>query len=241
MFWDFERTSDKVPDEGLEGPGDVLEGNWKEARGIKGMGLRLDGFTTCLRRKAGDKKIPSDEFTVEAWVALGNYPWNWCPILTTESDEVMGYRLMLGPLGQVSLQGAIGEQWVSCTSREEVVPLRRWIHIVGVYRADKDMALYLDGARVASLPIQGEIRYARDSECRIGMVAAPGKPSDIHRTWGTVAAYYGIDGIVDEIKVFDRALPAKEIAGSFSYSEKITFWLFASCTLSESIVLLPGS
>jgi hypothetical protein len=29
------------------------------------------------------------------------------------------------------------------------------------------------------------------------MVAAPGKPSDIIRTWATMAAYYGLDGIID--------------------------------------------
>jgi hypothetical protein len=215
MSWNFEKTGDKTSAGSIVGSKDVLEGNWKEAEGIEGIGLRLDGFTTCLRRGAEDKVSPSDEFTLEAWVALGNYPWNWSPILTTESDEVRGYRLLIGPLGQISLQGAIGEQWISCTSHEEVVPLRRWIHIVGIYRADEEMAIYLDGAQVAIQPIQGKIQYARNSECRIGMVAAPGKPSDIHRTWGTVAAYYGIDGIVDEIKVFDRVLTEEEITNSF--------------------------
>jgi hypothetical protein len=47
------------------------------------------------------------------------------------------------------------------------------------------------------------------------MVAKPGKPSDIHRTWGTVAAYYGIDGIIDEIKVYDKALDAERIRSEF--------------------------
>jgi hypothetical protein len=216
MFWDFEKNFIKTSMEGISGSADILEGNGKEAKGIKGTGLRLDGFTACLRRKAEYKKMPSDELTIEAWVALGNYPWNWCPIITTESNEVKGYRLLLGPLGQISLQGAIGEQWISCSSRQEVVPLHRWVHIVGVYRANKDMALYLNGALIASNPIQGKIQYARNSECRIGMVTSPDKPSDIHRTWGTIAAYYGIDGIVDEIKVFDRALSEKEIVGSFS-------------------------
>lgn len=216
MFWDFEKGDSRTSIEAISGTADILEGRCKQAPGIKGMGMRLDGFTACLRRKAEDIKTPSDEFTIEAWVALGNYPWNWCPILTTESDEVKGYRLMLGPLGQISLQGAVGEQWISCSSEEEVMPLRRWMHIAGVYRANRDMALYLNGKLIASNPIRGRIQYAGNSECRIGMVAKPGKPSDIHRTWGTVAAYYGIDGIVDEIKVFDRGLSAEEIAGSFS-------------------------
>ena len=87
MFWDFEKTKNKTSIEDISGPADILEGNCKEAKGIKGTGLRLDGFTACLRRKAEDKKMPSDELTIEAWVALGNYPWNWCPIITTESNE----------------------------------------------------------------------------------------------------------------------------------------------------------
>ena len=52
---------------------------------------------------------------------------------------------------------------------------------------------------LASLPIEGEFRPAAGTECRIGMVAAPEKPSDIHREWGTIASWFGIDGIVDEL------------------------------------------
>ena len=48
------------------------------------------------------------------------------------------------------------------------------------------------------------------------MVARPEKPSDIHRTYGTLAAYYGLDGIVDEVKVYDAALPAERIKAGFA-------------------------
>ena len=216
LYWDFENNENRSSIEVISGIADTLEGNFEEAEGIIGTGIRLDGFTTCLRRMAKHTKRPGDVFTIEAWVALGNYPWNWCPVLTTESNEVMGYRLMLGPLGQVSLHGAIDEQWVSCSSRQEVMPLREWMHIVGTYRANKDMVLYINGKRTASIPIQGKIRYPSRSECRIGMVATPGKPSDIHRTWGTVPAYFGIDGIVDEIKVYDEVLSGKQIVKKFN-------------------------
>jgi len=215
MHWDFEESKKRASIEVVSGKADILEGHFMVAQGIKGKGIRFDGFTTCLRRCAEDKKMPEDEFTIEAWVALGNYPWNWCPIITTESDKVEGYRLMLGPLGQISLQGAIEEQWVSCTSKQEVVPLRTWMHMVGVYKANKEMALYLNGELVAYVPLYGKIRYSRSSECRIGMVAKPGKPSDIHRTWGTVAAYYGIDGIMDEIMVYDKALSKEQIINRY--------------------------
>ncbi|MHC4946125.1 MAG: LamG-like jellyroll fold domain-containing protein [Planctomycetota bacterium] len=215
MHWNFEKTDSTTSVEVITGTSDTLEGNVMIAEGIQGRGLRLDGFTTCLRRKAENTPIPGDEFTIECRVALGSYPWNWCPILTTESDEIRGYRLMIGPHGQVSLQGAIGDDWISCTSEQEVMPLRRWMYLAGVYRDDNCLQLYVNGKPVASTPIEGKIQYARHSECRIGMVAAPGKPSDIHRTWGTVAAYHGIDGIIDEIKVHDKALGPERIENAF--------------------------
>jgi hypothetical protein len=215
LYWDFENIENRTTIEVVSGIGDTLEGCFTEAEGVRGNGIRLDGFTTCLRRDAEHTTRLADEFTVEAWVALGNYPWNWCPVLTTESNEIKGYRLMLGPLGQVSLEGAIDEQWISCSSGQKVLPLRKWTHIVGVYRANRDMAVYLDGELITSIPIQGKIRYPRRSECRIGMVASPGKPSDIHRTWGTIAAYYGIDGIIDEIKVYDKALVKEQVSDRY--------------------------
>lgn len=216
LHWDFENTKEKATVEAVTGSEDALEGNVEIAEGIKGNGLRLDGFTTCLRRAPGNVASPADTFTVEGWVALGNYPWNWCPILTTEDKDNRGYRLMLGPLGQASLQVAAGEEWISCESNPELVPLRQWMHVVGVYRAGKNLELFLNGKLVASTKLTKKIAYGRGAEYRIGMVAVPGKPSDIHRTWGTMPAFYGIDGIIDEIKVYNKALDAKTIAETFA-------------------------
>lgn len=214
--WDFEKIENGTTQEIINGSADKLEGQFMLADGIKGNGIRFDGFTTCLLHEADSANNPGEKFTIEVWAALGNYPWNWCPIITTESDEVTGYRLMLGPLGQISLQGAIDEQWISCTSEQEVMPLRQWMHIVGIYRANKDMRVYLNGRLIASIPIQGKIQYSNGAESRIGMVSQPGKPSDIHRTWGTVPAYYGIDGILDEIKIFDIALTDEQIKKGYN-------------------------
>ena len=160
MYWDFEKNENRTTIEVISGIADTLEGNFEKAKGINGTGIRLDGYTTCIRKSPENITTPGDEFTIEAWVALGNYPWNWCPILTTESADVSGYHLMLGPLGQVSLQGAINEQWVSCSSAQEIMPLRKWMYIVGVYRANQEMTLFLNGKKIASCPIQSKIHYS---------------------------------------------------------------------------------
>lgn len=216
MQWDFESIKNRTLIENSTNIADTIEGNFEEAAGVTGKGLRLDGSTTRVIRKTSDLKKVDKEFTIEAWISLGEYPWNWCPVITTESNEVKGYRLMIGPMGQVSLQAAIGEQWISCTSANEILALRKWTHIVGVYSAAKDMKLYVNGEPVVSLPITGSITYPNNTNGIIGMVAVSGKPSDAIRSWGTVDAFYGLDGIIDEIKVFDKVLTSDQIKGDYS-------------------------
>jgi hypothetical protein len=120
---------------------------------------------------------------VEAWISLGEYPWNWCPILTAESDEVKGYRLMVGPLGQASLECAIGNQWIACTTGRDALPLRTWVHVAGVYRADSGLTIYLNGEPAATQAVKGAITFAPRTGYVLGMVARPEKP-DIHRIMG---------------------------------------------------------
>jgi len=215
LAWDFSSIENRNAVELQSGISDTLEGNFQTATGISGSGLRLDGFTTRLLHNDGSLPAPDQEVTVEAWVALGNYPWNWCPVLTTETIETKGYRLMIGPHGEVSLQIAIGEQWISCTTEQLSIPLRSWMHIAGVYRAGKDLTVYINGQMKATLPIQGRMGYARGG-ITVGMVAHPEKPSDIHRTWGTIPQYYGLNGIIDELKVFYSAKTEREVADEFA-------------------------
>ncbi|WP_372932390.1 LamG domain-containing protein, partial [Mariniphaga sediminis] len=216
LSWDFNEVKNRTTLEQKSGIADSLEGNFKLVQGIIGKGLKLDGFTACLRHNDNNLPAPGNELTVEAWVAVGEYPWNWCPIITTENNETKGYRLMIGPHGQASMQVAIGEQWVSCTTERLTFPLRKWMHIVGVYRANNDLRVYVNGELKAQMPIQGKMNYPGRKGCIIGMVAQPEKPSDIHRTWGTVPEYFGINGIIDEVKVFNGSKTSDKIASEYS-------------------------
>lgn len=219
MSWEFEEITNRTALENISGIYDTLEGNFNVAPGIKGNGLKLDGFTARLKHLDKNMPVPGKELSVEAWISLGNYPWNWCPVLTTENNEVKGYRLMVGPHGEVSFQTAIGGQWISCTTEKLSIPLRQWMHIVGVYSANDFLKVYVNGEMKAQIPLQGTMEYAKGSDCVIGMVAHPEKPSDIHRTWGTLAQYYGLNGIIDEIKVVDIAKANNEISTQFAQTE----------------------
>ena len=216
MKWDFEEVINRNVIDQTKNISDTLEGNFELAPGVKGNGLRLDGFTTRIVRNAKDIVKPGSELSVEAWVSLGEYPVNWCPVITTETNEIKGYRLMIGPYGQVSFEIAIGEQWISCTSSNETIHLREWMYIVGVYKANEELALYVNGHLISSIELNGALNFANNSKGILGMVAAPRRPSNTIRTWGTVPAYYGLDGIIDEISVYDKALTADQVYVIFS-------------------------
>ena len=215
-WWKFNSDDGNRTRDDITGIQDTIEGNFKYAQGVSGTALKLDGFTTRVLRAAKDAPELGESFTVEAWIALGEYPWNWCPVLTTELDEIKGFRLMVGPYGQVSMEMAIGEQWICCTSPAEAIPLRKWMHIAGVYQAGKKIQLYINGKNVSTVDISGSITFPAKSDWIIGMVAKRGKPSDIIRTWGTVETYFGLQGIIDEIKVYNTALNLDRIKAIFS-------------------------
>jgi len=216
MSWDFSKISHRTTIEPQSGIVDTLEGNFSTAPGISGQGLRLDGFTTRIIRKGKDLKNPGSEFTIEAWVALGEYPLNWCPVITTESDEVKGYRLQIGPYGQVSFETAISEKWISCVSADKTIPLRKWTYLVGVYKAQKELVLYVNGKLVSTVAIKGSLTNPKKTNCILGMVTVPKRPSNTIRTWGTVPTFFGLDGIIDEVKVFDKAFTADQVKYNFS-------------------------
>jgi hypothetical protein len=212
--WSFSDIKDGISQETFSSARDTIEGNYEIAPGVSGDGIRLDGFTACVKTVGRDRVVSGNEITVEAWISLGNYPWNWCPIVSTISNETLGYRLMIGPLGQASLEVAIGEQWVACTSGQETIPLRTWMHVAGVYSADNNIQLYINGNPVAKTDIHGSIRFP-NAGYQLGMVTHPNKPSDIHRTWGTIEQYFGLDGILDEVKIYNKALSAEQILAKF--------------------------
>lgn len=217
MTWNFETIKERTVVEPSTNTADTIEGNFEQAAGIHGKGLRLDGFTIRVVRDGKKTVKPGDEFSIQAWIALGEYPENWCPVITTESsEEVKGYRLLIGPYGQVSFETAVSEQWIACTSADRVIPLRQWMHLAGVYTAGKAMTLYVNGKALCTVPIEGSLTYPSKNNCILGMVASPRRPSDTIRTWGTVPTYYGLNGIIDEIMVFDNALNPDQVKRRFS-------------------------
>ena len=86
--WKFD---DRSALDTASGMTDGLEGNFKfMPDGVRGSCLRFDGFTTLLTRKAD--KVPDlpRGFTLQAWVAVAAYPWNWTPLMAQRDGDTRG-------------------------------------------------------------------------------------------------------------------------------------------------------
>jgi len=215
-WWTFDSAGDGVVADRAGGRDDHIEGNHKLIGGPVGSALLFDGFTAVIDRPAADTPRLGGDFSVEAWVAQGAYPWNWCPIITQQRDEQAGYAFSVGPRGEIRLQVAVDGQWQSCASGDWVLPLRKWVHIAATFEAGKGITLYANGESVGTLERKGQVTFAPDVDLRIGANHKLMKPSHIHREQGTVASFWCLDGAIDELKIHDRALSSEDVAKTFA-------------------------
>lgn len=193
---------------------DAIEGHFKFVPGISGTGLRFDGYTTRVIRKGNKAPRLGEAFTMEAWVAPAALPWNWCPVLSQEKDGLAGYSFGIGPHGEFGLRVSVRGEWRECLSRARI-PTKKWSHLAAVFDARSGIALFLDGREAGSLSFQGLPAYAGDANLLIGMNPEKRKPSHIvGQGAGTIAGWYAFDGIMDEVRIFERALSPDELKRS---------------------------
>jgi len=212
--WSFDQGRDNIAIDGAGGMNDTIEGNFKRCPGVIGTAVKFDGFSTAIIRPAADAPRLGEAFTIQAWVALGAYPWNFCPIVSQAAPGHAGYTFAVGPQGQVSLQLAVGGQWQQCASEDFAIPLRTWVHVAGVFDPQHGLAVYVNGKAAGALAAAGEPTFAADVDLRIGIPHTKLKPSNIHREHGTLAGWFTLDGLMDEIRIHDRPLPAEAIAAA---------------------------
>ena len=87
-YWRFDDAQGDVTTEGVTGHRSAIAGHkslWKA--GVSGTAVQFDGYTSEVRLPAAAAPTITDAITLEAWVAIGAYPWNWTPIVQ-QCDDV---------------------------------------------------------------------------------------------------------------------------------------------------------
>lgn len=208
-WWSFDEVDGRMVVDRASGMRDAIEGRVTPVRGAVGGALRLDGFTSSIRRRAADVPAITGPFTAEAWVALAAYPWNWAPLIAHDAGERAGFYFGIAPEGHVGLQVALDGRWEVCRS-DAPVALRRWTHVAATYEVGA-ITVYIDGRPAARCDAKGTFTPATNLDLLIGRNRTKRMPSHPVRPQATLEAWYSLDGIIDEIKLHRRALAPDDL------------------------------
>jgi hypothetical protein len=216
--------------ESVSGKETELQGvYYKVVPGIEGKAALLDGYTAYMElemdwddedRYTGDP-IPEiqEDFSIETWLALGAYPKHNCPILDHRQDEAEGsyngYSLEIDALGRLFLVIATRGKYEKVMA-PETIPLNEWTHVAATYSAEDGMSVFLNGelkaTRIPEERFTPTRRDWQDISMLIGKSRAAKRPYGTIRPEGTEESFTFIDGILDELKLYDQALSANQIS-----------------------------
>jgi len=230
-WWTFDDVSGTAVRDRVSGTADAVSGNFGFAEGVDGKALKFDGYTTVVTRKAADAPAIGDGFTIEAWVALAAYPWNWTPIVDQSDERVRGYAFEIGPRGQLRARAAIDGRWLEATSRDFELSLRRWTHVSARYDPATGLTVFAGGAVAGTALLDTEpaprtrrmatrVTPARDLDLLIGAVRTPERASNWHRFDGTRPSWFSLDGLLDDVKIYTAPLAPDAITADAARTPK---------------------
>ncbi len=164
--------------------------------GIVGSAIECAGGVVVV---PDDPRLSVPEaITIDCWVKAdvpGQHN-RWIVNRVLGGGENTGYRL--GVLEGKPCFEVPQTAWSHHLVAPESLPLGRWLHLAGTFDG-QTMRLFVDGAEVASLPRPGPINRSH-FDLMIGGFA-PGSQANFQ-------------GLVDEVRLFSRALTAEEVRAS---------------------------
>jgi len=222
-WWKFDeglQANSRITEESVRGYSCLIGGvdsYWRE--GVSGTSLSFDGYTNRVTVPASELPQLDGDFTIRAWIAPQEYSWNWSGIVDHDQDKKAGYSLRINHLGQIGLHANIDGEWQGLVT-DKNVDLLKWTQITGIYEESKGFSVYFNGVLVDSRPGTGELLDAADLDLYIGMAHEKQYPWAFERTVTTTfLSNMVFSGLIDEVRIFDRALDASEVMQDFEAFE----------------------
>lgn len=253
--WDFNSDTDGGAMDSISGIRDRVHGNHRyEMKGVSGKCLKLDGFATRVERSSD--KIPQmhGAFSVEAWVALQQYPWNWTGIVDCQQNKKAGFFFGLNHQGSLGMGVAVGGQWIECSNTSKdyhsILHTDNWNNgaIHGMIRGDRHVQFSIKGIgdmeSKAKIPGEGwsHIAMVYSTSGKFYRLYINGKldsvmqvrnPVKVVLNSGRIGGWNGGDrnfhGGLDEFMIHSHALGENEIqklAKGAGSSKPAAWWRF---------------
>jgi len=211
--WHFDEGSGSVlKDSSGNGNDGVIYGaTWVE--GKYGKALSFDGVDDYVEVIESKSSRP-ETITIDSWIKLNSLPSS-CSfiILKTHSNSWASYYLGIDNTGKVilSTQNQKLNQWPVWKSVTQL-NTNTLYHIVGVFNKtnsnDMDGSIYINGDEIATT-------FTANGYNSAFFIGYDAGKLDIGKEGGTINKYY-FNGIIDEVRIYDRALSAEEIKNHYN-------------------------
>ncbi len=229
----FEKRN--LTQETVSGKNCKIDGNvtlWK--KGASGSALAFDGYNSKVSLPAANAPKINDQVTLEAWVTLGAYPWNWAPLVhqsivepgpiekgnydnfgkTQQRKKAKGYYLGINAYGYPIF--SVDGKTVKSSAK---IQTYKWTHITGAY-GNGNIKIYINGSEAGSVTAQGKINIPTGTDLLIGLNNQKGRATDpVRGPMNHLPKIYGIEGLIDEVKIYDTALDAAEVKQDYENSK----------------------
>ncbi|MEX2139362.1 MAG: protein kinase [Pirellulales bacterium] len=182
------------------------------ATGQIGQALTFDGVDDRVQVPDSPSLAFTESMTIEGWIRIASLPStrNGGLILFRGDDRggLDPYALSVKPGGTLSFSIHSGTN--EAVAIESAIPVGRFVHVAATLDdATGVMRFYLDGAlvseKVTAIRPFGKLDPA--SNPGIGIGNHGGYPATIHN--------FPFHGLIDELKVYDKALSAEQVANHF--------------------------
>ncbi|MYL65709.1 glycoside hydrolase [Bacillus hwajinpoensis] len=189
------------------------EPQWRS--GLNEHALVFDGYSTWIERKEGIRSI-DQAFTIETWLAPRSFGGiedeRLTGIVNQHNRELNeGFILGIHRHGKWALQIGVAGEWVEVWAENSPIPKLKWSHLAASFNGqDGHITLYLNGEKVAEKTIGQNVSMALSHEALL-----IGKSNE-GLTIENVFSLNMFSGLLDDIKIYNRALSEGEITKSFT-------------------------
>jgi hypothetical protein len=209
-------TIEKISKAGILIPGHKTL--WK--KGVSGTAIEFDGYNTVVSIPGNTAFLSGGSITLEGWFALAAYPWNWAPVVQQGDDD--GFFLGVDSHGYPGFKVKVNGIWQQLNvpnsppyTDANHLSLYKWYCIAGIYNKEEGMMhLFINGKDIAHKSIgKGGIQVVNE-DIRVGKANIKRMPTE--GTNNNLLTEYGIDGLIDEVKIYGSALTSNQIKDSFN-------------------------
>jgi sucrose-6-phosphate hydrolase SacC (GH32 family) len=234
MYWPFNEGAGASALEYVSQVRDEIQYVFKQAKftepcdplwrkGVVGSGLSFDGYSTYIAHSfqeedpAGTSQYRS-AISIGVWVAPRSYEVGDDDKLSAivnrhNKEQRQGYLLGMYRHGSWSFQvGLEGGEWKEIWSPDgHELPKNEWSYVNAVFDGNQgEMKLFLNGRKIAStgLPRGSRLTEATGTDLLIGK-------NNHSSQLAKVFSLHMFSGIMEELKIYPRALSEDEVAASY--------------------------